>query len=159
MNIVHEIEQAQMRASRAWEEWFDCREFLRKVGAMVNVTQTGGSFRAFSVDGTVYCDPTFLYETARVMAAQRSIIDITLLRDTDKDRALRRIVESLRNSDMLTPELGKGYTTRRYEIKVEQGKPKKMLLVPIKAGAFENQAEFDEIKTSHPPLIKGIMPL
>jgi hypothetical protein len=154
-----EIEQVQMRASRAWEEWFNFREFLRQLGPVVNVTQTGNAFRAFSHDGTVYCDPTFLYETARAMAAQRSIIDITLLRDTDKDRALRRIVESLRSGDMLTPEIGKGYTTRRYEIQVEQGKPKKMLLVPIKAGAFENQAEFEEIKTSHPPLIKGIVPL
>jgi hypothetical protein len=154
-----EIEQAEKRASLSWAEWFDCTEFLRAVGKMVNVIQTGNSFRAFSVNGTVYCDPTFLYETARVMAAQRNVIDITLLRDTDKDRAVRRIVEVLRNSDTLTNELGKGYTTRRYEIEVEQGKPKKMLLVPIKAGVFENQREFEAAKASHPPIIKGITPL
>jgi hypothetical protein len=154
-----EIEQAEKRASLSWDEWFDCKEFLRAVGKAVNVIQTGSSFRAFSVNGTVYCDPTFLYETARVMAALRNVIDITLLRDTDKDRAVRRIVEVLRNADTLTNELGKGYTTRRYEIEVEQGKPKKMLLVPIRAGAFENQAEFEAAKTSHPPIIKGITPL
>jgi len=154
-----EIEQAEKRASLSWEEWFDCRELLRRVGVTINVTQTGSAFRAFSVDGTVYCDPTFLYETARAMAAERSVIDITLLRDTDKDRALRRIVESLRKEDVLTSELGKAYTTRRYEIEVEQGKPKKLLLVPIRANAFENQAEFEEIKASHPPLIKEITPL
>ncbi len=154
-----EIEQAEKRASLSWEEWFDCTELLRRVGATINVTQTGSAFRAFSLDGTVYCDPTFLYETARAMAAERSVIDITLLRDTDKDRALRRIVESLRKEDVLTSELGKAYTTRRYEIEVEQGKPKKMLLVPIKANAFENRAEFEEIKASGPPLIRGIIPL
>jgi hypothetical protein len=154
-----EIDQAEKRASLSWEEWFDCRELLRRVGATINVTQTGSAFRAFSLDGSVYCDPTFLYETARSMAAERSVIDITLLRDTDKDRALRRIVESLRKEDVLTSELGKAYTTRRYEIEVEQGKPKKMLLVPIKANAFENQAEFEEIKKSGPPLIKGTTPL
>ncbi len=154
-----EIEQAEKRASLSWEEWFDCRELLRRVGATINVTQTGSAFRAFSLDGSVYCDPTFLYETARSMAAERSVIDITLLRDTDKDRALRRIVESLRKEDVLTSELGKAYTTRRYEIEVEQGKPKKMLLVPIKADAFENRAEFEGVKKSSPPLIKGITPL
>ena len=154
-----EIDQAEKRASLSWEEWFDCRELLRRVGATINVTQTGSAFRAFSLDGSVYCDPTFLHETARAMAAERGIIDITLLRDTDKDRALRRIVESLRKEDVLTSELGKAYTTRRYEIEVEQGKPKKMLLVPIKANAFENQAEFEEIKKSGPPLIKGTTPL
>jgi len=154
-----EIEQAEKRASLSWEEWFDCTELLRRVGATINVTQTGSAFRAFSLDGTVYCDPTFLYETARAMAAERSVIDITLLRDTDKERALRRIVESLRKQDVLTAELGKAYTTRRYEIRIEQGNPKKMLLVPIKADAFENRVEFEEIKASHPPLIKEITPL
>jgi hypothetical protein len=154
-----EIEQAERQASVRWEEWFDCRELLRRVGATVNVTQTGSAFRAFSVDGTVYCDQTFLYETAGAMAAEKSIIDITLLRDTDKERAVRRIVESLRNADMLASELGKAYTTRRYEIRVEQGKPKRMLLVPIKAGAFENRADFEEIKAGGPPLIKGIIPV
>ncbi len=154
-----EIEQAERRASLAWEEWFDCKELLRRVGATVNVTQTGSAFRAFSVDDAVYCDPTFLYETAGAMAAEKGIIDITLLRDTDKDGALRRIVESLRKSDVLTSELGKAYTTRRYEIQVEQGKPKKMFLVPIRASAFENRAEFEAIKAGGPPLIKGIIPL
>lgn len=67
-----EIEQAERKASLSWEEWFDCRGFLSKVGETVNVTQTGSAFRAFSMDGTVYCDATFLYETARVMAAEKA---------------------------------------------------------------------------------------
>jgi hypothetical protein len=154
-----EIEQAEKRASLAWEEWFDCKDFLRRVGATVNVTQTGSAFRAFSVDDAVYCDPTFLYETAGAMAAEKGIIDIALLRDTDKDKALRRIVESLRKSDALTSELGKAYTTRRYEVQVEQGKPRRPLLVPIRASAFENRADFEEIKAGGPPLIKGVIPL
>ena len=154
-----EIEQGRNALPSAWEEWFDCKELLRRVGATVNVTQTGSAFRAFSVDDTVYCDPTFLYETAGAMAAEKSIIDISLLRDTDKDKALRRIVESLRKSDMLTSELGKAYTTRRYEIQVEQGKPKRTFLVPVKANAFENRADIRRDQTSGPPIIKGITPL
>jgi hypothetical protein len=154
-----EIERAEKRASIAWEEWFDCKELLRRVGATVNVTQTGSAFRAFSVDEAVYCDPTFLYETAGAMAAEKGVIDINLLRDTDKGKALRRIVESLRKSDALTSELGKAYTTRRYEVQIEQGKPKRPLLVPIKASAFENRGEFEEIKAGGPPLIKGVIPL
>ncbi len=154
-----EVDQAEKRQSLSWEEWFECKEFLRRVGGMVNVIQKGNLFHAFSVDGTVYCDPTFLYETAGAMAVHKNIIDITLLRDTDKDRAVRRIVGSLRNVDVLTNELGRGYTTRRYEIRTEQAKPKKMLLVPIKASAFENRAEFEEIKKNYPPTITRITPL
>lgn len=154
-----EIEQAEKRASLAWEEWFDYKELLRRVGTTINVTQTGSAFRAFSVDDTVYCDPTFLCETAGAMAAEKGVIDINLLRDTDKDKALRRIVESLRKCDVLTSELGKAYTTRRYEIQVEHAKPKRTFLVPVKASAFENRVEFEAIKAGGPPLIKGIIPL
>ena len=150
-----EIEQAEKRASLAWEEWFDCKELLRRVGATVNVTQTGSAFRAFSVDDAVYCDPTFLYETAGAMAAERSIIDITLLRDTDKDRALRRIVESLRKSAMLTSELGRAYTTRRYEIQVEQGKPKKMFLVPVKARRLREPGRVRRDQSERPAVHQG----
>ena len=150
-----EIEQAEKRASLAWEEWFDCKELLRRVGATVNVTQTGSAFRAFSVDDAVYCDPTFLYETAGAMAAERSIIDITLLRDTDKDRALRRIVESLRKSDVLTSELGKAYTTRRYEIQVEQGKPKRTFLVPVKARRLREPGRVRRDQSGRPAAHQG----
>ena len=122
---------------------------------MVNVIQTGQRFRAFSVEETVYCDPAFLYETAGAMAFQKNVIDMTLLRDTDKDRAVWRIVECLRNADVLTNDLGKSYASRRYEIQLEQEKPKKLLLVPLKASAFENRTQFEEIKT----LITGMKAL
>ncbi len=154
-----EIEREEKRVSLGWDVWFDCKEFLRLVGAKVNVIQTGNYFHAFSVDGTVYCDPTFLYETAGAMASEKNVIDITLLRDTDKDKAMRRIVDTLRNADILTDEIGKGYSTRRYAIEMEQANRKKMLLVPLKASAFENRAEFEKIKESHPPVIRGIKPL
>jgi len=65
----------------------------------------------------------------------------------------------LRKCDALTSELGKAYTTRRYEVQIEQGKPRRTFLVPVKASAFENRAEFEEIKAGGPPLIKGIIPL
>jgi hypothetical protein len=55
--------------------------------------------------------------------------------------------------------LGKAYTTRRYEMQIEQGKPKRAFLVPVKANAFENRAAFEEIKAGGPPLVKGIIPL
>ena len=64
------------------------------VGAKVNVIQTGHLFYAFSMDGTVYCDPAFLYETAGSLALNKNVLDIALLRDTDKDRAFKRSSEA-----------------------------------------------------------------
>ena len=83
-----EIDEERHRASLSWETWFDVTTFLAMVGAKVDVIQTGHLWHAFSIDGTVYCDPTFLYETADALALTKNVLDISLLRDTDKDRAL-----------------------------------------------------------------------
>jgi len=151
-----EIEQEERRVGLPWEQWFDVREFLSLAGTKVNVIQTGSLFHAFSMDGTVYCDPSFLYETAGILAMKKHILDIALLRDTDKDRALRKIVGTLRNAGAVTDELGEGYSTRRFAIEIEQGRTKKVPLVPLKAEAFPNQAQFEETKKTYPPIIKGV---
>jgi hypothetical protein len=151
-----EIEREEQRAFLPWEKWFEVTTFLSLVGAKVNVIQTGNLFYAFSMDGTVYCDPSFLCETAGTLALQKNVLDITLLRDTDKDRAVRKIVGSLRNAGAVTDELGEGYSTRRFAIEIEQGRPKKVPLVPLKAEAFPNRAQFEETKKTYPPIIKGV---
>ena len=151
-----EIEREEQRAFLPWEKWFEATTFLSLVGAKVNVIQTGNLFYAFSMKGTVYCDPSFLYETAGTLALQKNVLDITLLRDTDKDRAVRKIVGSLRNAGAVTDELGEGYSTRRFAIEIEQGRPKKVPLVPLKAESFPNRAQFEETKKTYPPIIKGV---
>ena len=155
-----EIEQAEKRASLSWEEWFDCRELLRRVGATINVTQTGSAFRAFSLDGSVYCDPTFLYETARAMAAERSVIDITLLQGYGQGQGPAE--------DRREPEEGGCAHVRTREKPIRPGdtrlrssreSPRRCSSCRSRRDAFENRAEFEEIKKSSPPLIKGITPL
>jgi hypothetical protein len=69
---------------------------------------------------------------------------------------LRKIVGTLRNAGAVTDELGEGYSTRRFAIEIEQGRTKKVPLVPLKAEAFPNQAQFEETKKTYPPIIKGV---
>ncbi len=154
-----EIDAEGHRAPLSWEAWFDVTAFLAVVGSKVDVIQTGHLMCAFSVHGTVYCDPTFLYETAGALALTKNVLDITLLRDTDKDRALQKIVRSLRRARVVSAALGEGYTTRRFVVEIEQGRPTKMSLVPLKAEAFPNHAQFEETKETYPPIVKSVRPL
>ncbi len=154
-----EIDEERHRASLSWETWFDVTTFLAMVGAKVDVIQTGHLWYAFSIDGTVYCDPTFLYETAGALALTKNVLDISLLRDTDKDRALQKIVRSLRRANAVTAALGEGYTTRRFMVEIEQAPPTKMSLVPLKAEAFPNHAQFEETKKTYPPIVRSVRAL
>ncbi|MGD0236843.1 MAG: HD domain-containing protein [Syntrophorhabdales bacterium] len=154
-----EIDEEGHRASLSWETWFDVTTFLAMVGAKVDVIQTGHLWYAFSIDGTVYCDPTFLYETAGALALTKNVLDIALLRDTDKDRALGKIVRSLRRANAVTAALGEGYTTRRFLVEIEQAPPTKMSLVPLRTEAFPNHAQFEETKKTYPPIVRSVRAL
>jgi hypothetical protein len=151
-----EIDEEGHRASLSWETWFDVTTFLSMVGAKVDVIQTGRLLCAFSVDGTVYCDPAFLYETAGSLALTKNVLDISLLRDTDKDRALQKIVRSLRTANAVTAALGEGYTTRRVMVEIERARPAKISLVPLKAEAFPNHDQFEETKKTYPPIVRSV---
>jgi len=150
-----EIDEEGHRASQSWEAWFDVTTFLAMVGAKVDVIQTGHLLYAFSIDETVYCDPTFLYETAGALALTKNVLDITLLRDTDKDRALQRIVGSLRTANAVSPVLGEGYTTRRFMVEIEQARPTKKSLVPLNVEAFPNHDQFEDTKKTYPPIVRS----
>jgi hypothetical protein len=65
-------------------------------------------------------------------------------------------VRSLRNANALTPELGEGYTTRRFMVEIEQARPTKMLLVPLRAEAFPNHDQFEETKKTYPPIVRSV---
>ena len=154
-----EIDEEAHRASLSWETWFDVTAYLAMVGAKVDVIQTGHLLYAFSIDETVYCDATFVYETASALALTKNVLDITLLRDTDRDRALQRIVRSLRTANAVSPALGEGYSTRRFLVEIEQGRPTKMSLVPLKVEAFPNHDQFEETKKTYPPVVRSIRAL
>lgn len=140
-----------------WEDWFDTRQYLDLIKPHINVVQTANRWNAFSKKGVVYCQPSFLLETARDLASRRKIIDITLLRTLDKEAALRRIADSLRKAGAVGGDLGEGYYGRMYE--VDAGKFKrKLFLTPLKAECFGMPSQLERVKEGYLALIKDVKP-
>ena len=89
---------------------------------------------------------------------EKKVIDLTLTRDSERDTALRRIVESLREGNCLSSELGRGYISRRYSVQQDHSK-QSMYFIPIMLDAFDKPEEIEEVKKTYPPVIRGIKPL
>lgn len=140
-----------------WDEWFRSKELLGLIKPYVNRTQTGSVQKAFSMNGTVYLDHTFLHEMVRKMAADKGVLDVTLSRDEDKETALRKILESMRQGGHLSEELGKGYINRKYDVQLERQK-KSLWLVPVKLNAFDGPEEIEAVKDTYAAVIKDIRP-
>lgn len=159
-SMARTAEVAKNSANKAqeWAAWFDTTEFLSLIKPHVNIIQAGALLKTFSASGTVYCDPTFMYELAGKLAAGKKIIEMSLLREEEKEMALRKIVEFLRESGCLSAELGRGYIVRKYEVQFDNRK-KALFFIPVNLNAFERPEEIEEVKKTHPPVINGIKPL
>jgi hypothetical protein len=142
---------------KEWDAWFNVRSFLEILKPQINVIQTGKKWKAFSFGGLVYCQPDFLYEAARKLASENKIIDMTLLRVSEKERALRKIVESLKRANVVGNELGEDYYGMFYEIQMDKAK-RKMFLTPLKIDAFGMPSEIEKVKEGYLQVIRSVIP-
>lgn len=69
------------------------------VDPLVNRTETVGERKhdwvGVTIDGVVYCQPNPLYGLVRELARNKKIVDIHLLRASDKEEILRRLAKVL----------------------------------------------------------------
>lgn len=142
---------------KEWDGWFNVRFFLEILKPQINVIQTGNKWKAFSFGGTVYCQPDFLYETARKLASESKIIDMTLLRVSEKEMALKKIVDSLKRANVVGNELGEDYYGMFYEIQMDKAK-RKMFLTPLKIDAFGMPSEIERVKEGYLQVIRSVIP-
>jgi len=83
----------------------------------------------------VYVQPYALYEATRRLASEKKIVDISLLRGSDAEEVVKKVVDKLREEGMLGNYVKEGYRGRVYEIRATKFR-RKMLLVPVKIEAF-----------------------
>jgi len=121
---------------RQWDEWFDSKEYLEILLPQINVLQAGNKWKAFSLGSVVYFQPDFLYESLRALAKEKGVIDPRLLRVLEKQDALKKVVESLRNEGLISDEVREPYWGRHFNVRTPKNQ-KRMFLVPIKIEAFE----------------------
>ena len=120
---------------KEWNEWFDVKRFLEILLPEINLIKTGNKWDAFSYSSLVYIQPDFLYECAKRLANEKKVIDMILLKVSNKQEAIKKVVESLREARILSPDLGETKWGRSYEIQSERFR-KKMFLIPLKIDAF-----------------------
>ncbi|MEW6377563.1 MAG: hypothetical protein AB1502_17470 [Thermodesulfobacteriota bacterium] len=118
-----------------WNEWFDMKRFLEILLPEINLIKTGNKWNAFSYSSLVYIQPDFLYECAKRLATEKKVIDMILLKVSNKQEAIKKVVESLREARMLSADLGETKWGRSYEIQSERFR-KRMFLIPLKIDAF-----------------------
>jgi hypothetical protein len=141
---------------KEWSDWFNPQYLLDAIEPHVNVIQTDNKWKAFSFDGTVYCQTDIIYDEAKSLGNRHKIIDMSLLKATEKEVALKKIVNSLKGIDAING-VGEGYYGRHFEVQFGKIK-RKMFLVPIKLDAFKNAPAIEKVKDSYPPVITAVAP-
>lgn len=141
-----------------WAKWFDASEFLARLDPRVNVIQTGSYLKAFSLGETVYCEPALMHELTSNMAMSKGIIDLTLSRESERDAAIKKIVDSLREAGCISPDLGRGFVTRKYRVQFGTRKGD-MYFVPLNLASFPDYQKIENRKKTYPPVMTGIRPV
>lgn len=152
-----EVSQAGGFLTKSWDEWFSAGELIEIIKPHVNVIQADRTWKAFSHGGFVYCQPDALYEGARELARAKGIVDLSLMRASEKEEVLMRIVNTLRKEEMLSEGISEGRIGAYFELKGQKGS-KKMFLIPIKIEAFGMPSELEKLKEGILDTIKDVVP-
>jgi hypothetical protein len=136
-----------------WESWFSVPRLLELMEPKINQLQRGGRWSAISIKDTVYAHPDLLLDAARRLSAERKVVDLSLIRLSDREKALRRIVDEVRRADVLAVPIGEGFYGRSYQIIMNNPRrrntlPPRNYFVPIKLEVFNVLASDLEARKS-----------
>ena len=143
-NADHTIRELEVAAKtgktvKKWDDWFSPKSLLDVVMPLVNVTQTGNAWKAFSYGGSIYCDAETLYDCTKKLAESLKVMDMSVANIYERESVEKRVIDALREAEATAPALTKGRYGVEYEINCSgQGlKAKtKRKLVPLKIEAF-----------------------
>jgi hypothetical protein len=146
--------------AKPWEAWCSTKELLALIAPRINVLLQGNKWSAVSIKDTVYIHPDLLLEAARRLARDKKVIDLLLVRGSDRETVLRRLVDQLRAEGVLGPEIGEGYYGRYYQITAMKSRTtKRGFFVSIKLEAFGIVAsELEQRKLGFIELITELHP-
>jgi hypothetical protein len=136
-----------------WESWFSVSRLLELMEPKINQLQRGGRWSAISIKDTVYVHPDLLLDAARRLSVERKVVDLSLIRLSDREKALRRIVDDVRRADVLAIPIGEGFYGRSYQIIMNNPRrrntlPPRNYFVPIKLEVFNVPASDLEARKS-----------
>lgn len=147
---------------KKWEDWFVAAEFLALVEPLINRGEPTGSRKsewvAVSVHGVIYCQANSLYGLVKELARNKQIIDIHLLRASDREEVMRRLARSLAQAGVLSEPIGEGFYGRKYTFRLRSKKQYGYYCVPIVESAFATApSELEQRKTAYFTQIEDVV--
>ncbi len=144
---------SQSMEIKRWADWFTVQDFLALVDPLINVgSATKGrkeEWVGITLDGVVYCQTSALYEVVRDLARRKRIVDIHLLRASDKEDVLRSLAKSLGQAGVLSEPIGEGFYGRKYTMRMRSKTTFSAYCLPIVESAFATRpATFEARKQS-----------
>lgn len=140
-----------------FDQWFNTEEFLNAIEPYINVSQTGNKWQAFTFKGIIYCRPDFVYDTVKKICRENKILDLTFVYESDKEKALRLIVNMLKGKNYIPDTLKSGFYVCRFEILTQMGQKQKHMLIPLKIDPFMNKlAELEKRKIGFFEIISSV---
>jgi HD domain-containing protein len=131
---------------KKWDDWFTVPLFLGMLEPLINVT-TGkgrtvavprnGEWVAFTHQGVVYGQTTALYRVVKDVAKQVKVVDIHLLRQSDREQVMRTLAASLQKAGVLADTIGEGYYGRKYTVRLKNQQQLGVYCLPIVEAAFQ----------------------
>jgi len=116
---------------KPFDTWFDTNKFMDLLDPHINMTKNE-KYQVFSFKGIIYSRPDFLYDLTKKLLREIKVIDLTFVYDSEKEHALRLIVNALRTSGVIPDALQKNYYVRRFEMKTYTGRKSRAMFTPIK---------------------------
>lgn len=145
----------------SFNSWFNVEEFLKAFKDRINVTAKG-KVDVFLFKGIVYAKPESLYDTAKQLMFDKKVLDMLFLYESERENAVKKIVEKLREKGLIPDIISEPYITRKFEIRMKmQIKKQQQVLVAIKADTYLSELEIIERRKagSQLELIEAVIPV
>ena len=149
------ILSTQEMQEKPLDSWCAGSEVLAIVAPRINRPLKGNKWAAFSLKGVVYVTPDALLEAAKELARQKKIVEMGLIRSTDREDTLRRLVKILGAADLLAMEIGEHFYGRPFDIFTKKaGIKQRGYFVPVKLEAFRiAESELESRKVAFMQLV------
>src|SRR5574340_1467746 len=138
---------------KKWDDWFTVPLFLSTLAPLINVTSANGrtvslprkgEWVAFTYKGVVYGQTIALFGFVKDLAKKLKVVDIHLLRQSDREQVMRRLAAALQQAGVLADPIGEGYYGRTYTVRLKNKQQLGVYCLPIVEAAF--QAEPSELE-------------
>ena len=131
---------------KKWDDWFTVPLFLAELEPLINVTHgkgravalpRKGEWVAFTYKGVVYCQTEALFKVVRDLANKLRVVDIHLLRQSDREQIMRTVAGALQQAGVVADAIGDGYYGRKYIVRLKNKQQLGVYCLPIVEAAFQ----------------------